>query len=385
MKIIGKVISRLNRLKHEKSLYVPVSNVNKKSHKKRCLLVYLTSPFIFNDSTDSHQCLWQVKEIAKLLDKNGYIVDVADWKAKKMLLSKKYDLIIDIVPGKYPEIRKYMNPGCKTIAYFTTSNPSFQNAAEKKRLADLFKRKGINLTPRRQDTPYTKEIEKVDACFVIGNEHNWKTFENEFNLPKPYFIKNTGHKVEYGYNSNSKDKRSFLYFGSGGCVHKGLDLLLEVFSEDGFPCDLYVCGCFKFEEDFESCYYHELYECPNIHPIGFVSTEGEQFKAIVDKCVYAIMPSCSEGVAGSVLTTMSEGLINICSRECGLDDDEVIHLKDCSIETIRATVLEYAQKDDEWVKSKSKNSYDIIQERYSKENFIESLTFALDEVLKERD
>ena len=97
------------------------------------------------------------------------------------------------------------------------------------------------------------------------------------------------------------------------------------------------------------------------------------------------MPSCSEGVAGSVLTTMSEGLINICSRECGLEDDEVIHLKDRSIETIRDTVLEYAQKDDEWVKSKSKISYDIIQERYSKKNFVESLTFALDEVLKERD
>lgn len=360
---------------------IPIEkNVNNTQYKKNCLLSYVNYPFKIEDVPNVHQHVWQVKEIARQLSVYGYNVDAAQFNSTKLLLTKKYDLIIDIVPTKFPEIKRHMNKGCKTIAYFTTSNPSFQNSAEKARIDALEKRRGVILESQRQDKTYTSEIENYDAYFMIGNSYNWKTYTDEFNLKEPFYIKNTGHKQEYRFDK-SKKKTNFIYFGSRGQVHKGLDLLLEVFSEPGFPCDLYVCGAFKNEIDFAQEYHHELYECPNIHPIGFLDMEGAQFKEIVDKCVYSIMPSCSEGVAGSVLTTMSEGLINICSRECGLEDDEVIHLKDCSIETIRATVLEYAQKDDEWVKSKSKNSYDIIQERYSKKNFVESLSVALDGVL----
>jgi hypothetical protein len=35
-------------------------------------------------------------------------------------------------------------------------------------------------------------------------------------------------------------------------------LLLEVFSEENFPCDLYVCGGFKYEKDFEQAYYRKF-------------------------------------------------------------------------------------------------------------------------------
>ena len=365
---------------------IPIEkNVNNTQYKKNCLLSYVNYPFKIEDVPNVHQHVWQVKEIARQLSVYGYNVDAAQFNSTKLLLTKKYDLIIDIVPTKFPEIKRHMNKGCKTIAYFTTSNPSFQNSAEKARINALEKRRGVEVEAQRQDRPYTREIENYDAYFMIGNSYNWKTYTDEFDLKEPFYIKNTGHKQEYRFDKSKKKKTNFIYFGSRGQVHKGLDLLLEVFSEDGFPCDLYVCGNFKSEKDFEEVYYKELYETSNIHPVGFVSIESEQFKELTESCVYSIIPSSSEANCGAVLTTMSAGLIPICSYECGFEEDEVIHLKDCSIETIRATVLEYAQKDDEWVKSKSKNSYDIIQERYSKKNFVESLSAALYGVLNKEN
>lgn len=380
--IIIRVLKKIRAIIKRVKLCIIKQNVANTKLDKRCLLVYITEPFVMKNLESVHQNVWQVKQMVEILSEYGYIVDVAHWSSRKLFLTKKYDLVINIVPTKYPEIKKHLKKNGKRIAYLTTSNPSFQNNAENKRISDLELRKGVKIITRRYDAPYTKDIENYNACFMIGNEYNWKTYINEFKLKEPYYIKNTGHRQEYYFDENKKNKRSFLYFGSAGCVHKGLDLLLDVFSKENFPCELYVCGNFKNEKDLEQLYYKELYETKNIHPIGFVSIESDEFKELTEKCVYSIMPSCSEGLAGSVLTTMSAGLINICSRECGLEDDEVINLNDCSLETIEKTVLEYANKDDEWIKSESKRSYDVIHERYSKEKFVESLTKALDEVLK---
>ena len=93
------------------------------------------------------------------------------------------------------------------------------------------------------------------------------------------------------------------------------------------------------------------------------------------------MPSCSEGVAGSVLTSMSAGMIPIVSKECGFEDDEVIHLQNCSMECIEEAIKHYSQKDLAWIKNMSKKSIDIVNERYSEKDFIESVKNGLNKVL----
>lgn len=357
-----------------------IENVLNTNYDKNCLMMYMIYPFKKPELDNTHQANWQEKQIAESLCKRGYNVDVIDYNNKSIILKKNYDLVIDLIPGNNGVFRNHMNPGCKTIAYFTGSNARFQNAAERQRIAYLKERRGVEIMPCRQAPYLTREVESYDASFMIGNAYNWKTY-NEFHMPAVYFIKNTGHDSEYRFNKKKKRKNAFLYFGSTGQVHKGLDLLLEVFSENTCSSELYVCGAFKKEYDFEREYHHELYNCPNIHPIGFVDIKSEKFKELTDICVYSILPSCSEGKAGSVLTTMSVGLIPICSYECGFEDDEVIHLKDCSLNTIREIVLEYSKKNDEWILQESRYAYDIIQKRYSKQNFIDSIERAFDAVL----
>lgn len=387
MILTSKINSIRNR--HQKSIFFLknilgkgiLKNYFNTTYEKNCLMMYLIYPFKKPELDNFHQANWQEKQIAKMLSERGYNIDIIDYNNTSIKLKNKYDLIIDLIPGKNPVFKKHMREGCKTIAYLTGSNATFQNAAEKSRLADLEKRRGAVLKPRRQSPYLTKDIENYTACFMIGNKYNWKTYD-EFNLGNPYYIKNTGHIQEFIFDKSIKKKNCFLYFGSVGQVHKGLDLLLEVFSTEDFNCELFVCGLFELEEDFTNVYKDILYKNPRIHPLGFVPVGSPQFKELTSICTFSILPSCSEANAGAVLTSMSAGLIPICSYECGFEDDEVIHLKDCSLNTIRETVLEYSQKDDEWILQESRHAYNIVQQRYGRQNFIESIDYAFNNVLR---
>jgi glycosyltransferase involved in cell wall biosynthesis len=133
-------------------------------------------------------------------------------------------------------------------------------------------------------------------------------------------------------------RSSFLWFGSAGFVHKGLDLVLEAFAE--MPeYHLYVCGPLQQEKEFIKAFYNELYQTPNIHAIGWVDVAGAEFMEIANKCLGLVYPSCCEGGGGSVITCMHAGLIPIVSYESSVDvDDYGVILKDSSITTIRNTV-----------------------------------------------
>ena len=93
------------------------------------------------------------------------------------------------------------------------------------------------------------------------------------------------------------------------------------------------------------------------------------------------MPSCSEGIAGSVLTAMSAGLIPIVSKECGFEEDEVIHLRDCSMECIEENIKFYSSKDIEWIRMQCLRSIRIVEERYSSRNYTDSVKKALDGII----
>lgn len=358
-----------------------LENIFNKKYSKNCLISYITNPFVKGVSY-THQNSWQVIEIAKAISKFGYNIDVCDYNYNKKDFNKKYDLLIDIHPRDNAVYNNFLKPDCIKIAYLTGSNTSFSNIAEQKRIDDVYRRRNIKLIPRRQAPLISKRIESYNAAFFIGNEYNLKTY-SEFKMPPVYFIKNTGY--DFNFCNDRRKANNFMFLGSAGQVHKGLDLLLEVFAEKCKDCNLYVCSSFENESDFCEAYKKELYNTFNIYPIGFVDIKSDKFKEIAEKCAYMIMPSCSEGIAGSVLTAMSAGMIPIVSRECGFEDDEVIHLKDCSKESIEKSIKFYAAKDNKWIKNESKKAVDVVRKRYSEECFVESVIKALSNILNTKE
>ena len=360
---------------------VVVYNVNKTNYEKNALIQYIVQPFMENNrGENSHQNQWQVKVLADEIGKLNYNVDVRAIDDHASRLKNNYDLVLDIHPGFNDTYKGNMNPGCIRIAYLTGMNPSVANQNEQNRLDALALRKGIILPPERQTQPVSRDVEEFDAFFYIGNAYNIESY-SEFVLPPVYFIKNNGYEFPSLGSYGKKAPHKFLFFASSGQVHKGLDLLLDIFSKQGFPFDLYVCSGFCAEREFCEAYEKELFHTSNIHAVGFVDIMGKDFLEIVEKCSFVLLPSCSEGIAGSILTAMSAGVIPIVSKECGFEDDEVIHLQDCEPETIEEAVRFYSMKDISWIQVESERVRKIVQERYSRECFVQSVREALWQVV----
>lgn len=357
-------------------------NVNGSGAARRCLLVYITHPFRSTADPETHQNIWQAREMARIIGQHGYTVDVVDYYNRYTRLKHSYDLVIGLIPRGIDIYSRHLNPGCIRVAYLTSMNLKFTSDAEEKRIAELKQRRGASLQPRRFSGYISKEIESFDAAWYIGNQYNYHSYDC-FQMPPVHFIKNSGYVFPWAESVTGRDPRKFVFLGSAGQVHKGLDLLLELFSEKLTDCTLYVCGCYLEEEDFCEEYQKELFHTPNIVPMGFVDIKSEKYRTLASECSYMLLPSCAEGCAGSVLTAMSAGLIPIVSRECGFEDDEVLSLPDCSKDTIERYIREYAEKDQEWIESESLKAIRTVRERYSKESFSQSVENALKATLKD--
>lgn len=359
-----------------------IENVNKSSFSKNCLLVYVIDPFLCSRIRLGHQNQWQARELARIVGTYGYNVDVVHFTNSKARLAKTYDMLIDVHPGMSDYSSIVSDQGIK-IAYITGSNPSFSNQSELQRLEDLFLRRGVRLAPHRYAPPFSKELfESYDAMFFFGNRYNFATY-HEFNISHVCFIRNTGYAFPIAVTrSLDRSAKKFLFLGGLGQVHKGLDLLLEVFSRRP-DLSLYICSAFKSEPDFCNAYNRELFDCPNIHPVGFMNVFSQRFYDIASHCGFLILPSCSEGIAGSVLTGMSVGLVPIVSRECGFEEDEVHILEDCTLETIDATVNDYSEKPKEWMQMESEKVLSLVRAKYSENAFTSSVNAAFTELFRE--
>lgn len=364
-------------------------NVNHTHYGKRTLMLYIVNPFFDKKLSESHQNHWQAIEMARIIGKQGFDVDVIDYKDSKIKLKYMYDMVVGLIPRGIDVYSKNLKRDAIRISYLTSMNFEFGYNAEKQRIEGVRNRRGTELQMRRfagfekylPGKYIDKEIEQFDAVWYIGNAYNFHSYD-KFNMPTSYFIKNNGYSFSDVENSYLRNSKNFLFFASSGQVHKGLDLLLEIFSENDMrDYRLYVCSNYEKEEDFCKEYYRELFATNNIIPCGFVDIESVKFKSIIKKCAYTILPSCSEGCAGSVLTAMSGGVIPIVSKECGFENDEVINLPDCNKETICQYIRIYSQKDKRWIEENAKKSMEVVKTRYSKADFSTSVRNAITDVL----
>ena len=76
--------------------------------------------------------------------------------------------------------------------------------------------------------------------------------------------------------TSPRPRGRFLWIGSQGLVHKGLDLVLEAFAR--MPdLHLTVCGPIREEPAFEAAFRRELYATPNIETLGWVDIASPAF------------------------------------------------------------------------------------------------------------
>lgn len=337
------------------------------------LLSYITQPFNLEEDDPrfySHTNQWECKQIANTWVNHGYNVDIIDWDNTTFLPKKDYSFFIDI-HSNMERIAPLLGKNCKKILHITGAHWRFQNDAENKRLLALKERKGITLQPRRKVFP-SLGIEYADCATILGNTFTQGTFAY---AGKPLYPIPLSTTMQFPFFENKefdKIRKNFLWFGSSGMVHKGLDLVLDTFSE--LPeYHLTVCGPVDKESDFEKAYHKELYNTPNIHTLGSIDVTGDQFLKVVKENVALIFPSCSEGQSGSVITCLHAGLIPIISFESGVDiDDFGILLKKCSIEEIKDSIKTVSSFSKDELKTMSNNAWQYARKNHTKDKFSES-------------
>jgi glycosyltransferase involved in cell wall biosynthesis len=372
--IVRKIRDRLGKLR-------TLENVCHSMHTQRCLLCYVVAPFLHDgEPNPAHQNQWQAREIARQLDRLGFCVDVINYDNLNPCLRHQYDLVIDIHPGSERPYLSFLKPGGTKIAYITGSNPVVANQAEQKRLDDLFERRRVRLAPRRQADLFPEEVlERFDALFMIGSQQTLDTYQ-DLRLPRTFLLPNTSI-AGLDAGDDKRSSRNFMFLASGGQVHKGLDLLLELFSRHA-ELQLYVCSSFKNERDFCRLYKQELFETQHIHPVGFLDITGSRFREIAASCAWMLLPSCAEALAGSVAVAMSAGLTPVVSHACGYPQDQVVLMPDCRIETIEQLVLELSEMPPEQMQSLSRRSVGVAAQQYAPVRYSQALQQALEETVR---
>lgn len=383
--LLFKLLNGLQAFIKRKTIHYPViynaNAADESNRKKRALLIYIVKPFLLQDNDPQllrHQNARQCRQIAALLDEFGYIVDAVYRRDREFRPSKDYDLVIS-----HGATDTFFTENILKIYLATTLCHAAHNKNLQRRHKLLSERRKCKVRIRRQYSTLMPYVMKSDAIICFGNEFIVNSWKKVFKGPI-YPFNNYGFK-ETEFLLDSKDfltaRNNFLFFASGSQMQKGLDLLLEIFPK--YPdLHLYICSDFKEEEDFCACYHRELYETPNIHPIGRVRVNGPEFYELVRKCACVVQPSCSEGQTGSVVQCMYSGLIPLVTKEAGIDmEDFGITFPDDSLAEIERVIVEVSRRSESWHREHSIKTRRVSEEKYSEDAFTTRWRDILTEIL----
>lgn len=351
------------------------------------LISYLIAPFLLkpgepipNSHTNFGQCLQMARTFLDL----GYAVDVIDSHNHIFQPKKPYALFVGHRIN-FDRIAGLLTGDCIKIAHLDTAHWIHANYSTYRRKLELLQRRGVTIRAGDRIVEQTLALEHADCVTLFGNDYNINTLRYSckpiYKLPHP-------PPVVYPWPDDkdfSSSRANFLWFGSQGFVHKGLDLVLEAFAE--MPeYHLYVCGPLDRdrERDFVKAYSKELYQTPNIHACGWIDVESQEFRVIANKCLGLVYPSCSEAGGGNVVVCMHAGLIPLVSYESSVDvEDFGVLFKDNSIHTIQNAVRTVSDLPSDQLRQMARKAWEFARANHTKEKFAEEYKRVVLDIVKE--
>lgn len=338
------------------------------------LLAYIIDPFLLeNDEilSNSHTHFQESVLIAKTFLDLNYTVDVISYRNQIFKPEKRYDIFL-AARTNFQRIAKLLNHDCIKIVNLDMAHWVVNNYNAHRRCLDLYKRRNAVIRNYKlQDENFA--IEYADYGTILGNEFTVNTYRY---AGKPLFrvpIPTCAVFPSFEEKQFDKVKNNYVWFGSHGFVHKGLDLVLEAFAQ--MPeFNLTVCGPIDMETDFESVYDKELYNTPNIKTIGWIDVGSDEFKDILEQSIGIVFPSCAEGGGGSVITCMQGGLIPIVTYEASVDVNEEygIMLETPTIDAIKNAVRSLSGLSGESLREMSKKAREFARMNHTKDIFIKN-------------
>lgn len=332
-------------------------------------IAYISDVFYKKDNVAymrSHQSRRETVVIVKAFNELGYNVFLSDSNNPK-LPNRDFKILFGIEPGFVQAYHKY--PTATKIYYATGAYPDHQNSMIINR-TDYFSNKHNCKYPYNRLVKKYNNIEMADSILQIGSKYTLETYPEQYRdkietIHQSCVLDPNCIRLDKDY-SNRTD---YLWLGGGGCILKGLDLVIDYFKEHS-DLTIHIVG--PVERNFIKAYCNTFPS--NIIFHGFMNVASEEFKSIASVCNFLIYPSCTEGgVPGSVITCMYYGIIPIVSQWAAFDEiDEMGYLlAGLDEESIQLAIDKVQKLSDEEVEDLSLKCVKFAQNTYNLNRFKE--------------
>ena len=315
-----------------------------------------------------HNRFLMCRLMIRSLNRLGYDVYLHDYLDTNLNYEIQYDLYIG--HNKFfSRIGEKLNGNCKKVLLTTGCSVEFDNRQLHRRNEDLKKRRGTEdnfFQPMAEENFAKENCTVADHIFMIGSEfirdNGWYPVARE----KTFLYNNVTVLTPVKKTTRSG---GFVFMSSNGQLRRGLDLVLEAFA--GRKEKLFICGPYDLEPIFVKHFKKELFETNNITALGFVDQNSDAFRKVLEEADFAILPSCSEGQSGSLLTLMTYGLIPIAPDNTGFQNLESlgVRLTEFSVQDIIRSIEHANGLTMEEIEGKRKLVYETVLSDFKPESF----------------
>ena len=333
------------------------------------VLAYHTDPWVYSSTRELHYHTnrWECGLFGDTFVEAGYRLEVVEFDNPHYRPPADCAYIIDL-ERNLERFAKSVTKECVKIQHASITHWLHNNRAELRRLDGILQRRGAVLIPRRQ-IPFNLTTETADRIIYVGNAYTAETFAFACK-PMQRIPISTVVLADWPEQKDfDRVRHNFIWFGSVGLAHKGLDLALEAFARlPGF--NLTVAGAIDLDADFKQVYHRELYELPNIRTLGWVTATEPEFLTLLRDQVGVVYPSCSEGGAGSVICCLHGGLIPIVTREASVDvQDFGFETRSDAIEDIMTAVRRVAELPAAELAARARAAWEHVRAVHTREHF----------------
>ena len=315
--------------------------------KGRVLVSYLPTPFYKKGNEkyfSYHQNRRESIIIAKIFHELGYSVTVRHFR-KLTVFRKRYDIIFGLEPNFVRE--SLYNPNALKIYYATGTYYQFQNKLIKER-TDQFNKKNNTAVPYYRLVAQHVSAEISDYIFQIGTMNTLLTYPASLRSKIRLLDQSCEDFNNFQVSKKIEllNKNTFIWFGSGGSILKGLDLVIDYFYEN-HNLKLHIVG--PIDKEVYHFYKNKLLYTNNIKYHGFLNIHSIEFQTIVNQSTFLIFPSASEGSPGSVINLKKLGIIPVVSKIAAVDSIKELGvvIEDLTINGIAQAVKEALSYTDE--------------------------------------
>jgi hypothetical protein len=341
------------------------ANFKKVTNKPLIALCYLGDQKIANHNNSEQQDI-----IVQVLNSLGFEVHLIKHE-KHLIANLEYDYSI----GFGMSWRSLLNnPKIKKKILYATEAPPFLAYLNEARLvsrANIYELKKYKI--ERAFRFYTDDdYLKADAILQMGdiNSNIIRGIQAFRNTPI-YNISTYGIGSDITKKKN-KIRKNFIWFGSQGAIHKGLNETMIAF-QNILDVKLYVAGCAEID-------FNALNPFKNVIYTGVLDVKSEKFTEIIDDCIGFVLPSASEGISTAAITCMYRGLIPIVTQETNVLIRHE-YIASANSKDIEIAVKKLLQMTDSQLLSLSEENRTFCLNAYNKLIFKNSLAAAFSDLL----